>query len=53
MRPLQELLEREFDLKFHGGFSINEIRLMDVRKISWFHNRLRKQVVKSEEIQDE
>jgi hypothetical protein len=49
VRPLQDLLEREFDLKFHGGFSIDEIRSMDVRKLSWFHDRLRKQLTNSKE----
>jgi hypothetical protein len=42
-------LEREFDLKYHGGFSIEEIRSMDVRKLSWFHDRLRKQLTDSKE----
>jgi len=37
-------LEREFDLKYYGGFSIEEVRSMGVKKISWFHERLRKQV---------
>jgi len=38
------LLEREFDLKYYGGFSIEEVRSMGVKEISWFHERLKKQV---------
>lgn len=40
VRPLQELLEREFDLKFYGHFSIQELRAMDAKKIDWFHGTL-------------
>jgi hypothetical protein len=43
VRPLSEILEREFSLKQNGGFSIGEIRNMDVRKIMWFYERLIKQ----------
>lgn len=44
MTPLQDLLSREFDLKWYGGFSIKEIRNMGVKAIVWFHNRLRNQI---------
>jgi hypothetical protein len=40
---LQEILEREFLLKYHGNFSIEEIRNMDAKKIEWFFSRLAKQ----------
>lgn len=44
MTPLQQLLEREFDLKYYGGFSIEEVRKIGVKEIAWFHGRLKKQV---------
>ncbi len=40
VRPLQALLEREFNLKVYGGFLISELRSMDIRKVDWFYSRL-------------
>ena len=40
---LQDILEREFLLKYYANFSITEIRNMDIRKIEWFYNRLAKE----------
>lgn len=42
-KGLQDILEREFLLKYYANFSIMEIRNMDIRKIEWFYDRLAKE----------
>ncbi len=42
--PLQILLEKEFKLCYHiPGFTITDLRNMDLRKLNWFYHRLSKQ----------
>ena len=44
VEPLQILLEKEFKLCYHvPGFSITDLRNMDIRKRDWFYHRLAKQ----------
>lgn len=40
-------MEREFDLRYYGGFSIDDLRRIGARKIAWFHGRLRDELEKS------
>lgn len=42
--PLQTILEKEFKLCYHvPGFSMVDLRAMDLRKRDWFYARLAKQ----------
>jgi len=51
VRPLQLLLEKEFSL-CQNGFSLTEVRHMDIRKREWFIDRLLK-MVRDEQQADE
>ena len=44
VEPLQTILEKEFKLCYHvPGFSIADLRNMDLKKRDWFYQRLAKQ----------
>ncbi len=50
-KPLEMLLEREFDLAYYGGggFTIGSMRNVESRILDWHHGRLLKQLRDEEE----